>query len=452
MKQIDKTEIEIKKIDYLFDGLMSGLAAVFVLSSMIFYILFDSVNNSNLIIWFIANIIAIAARLLLYKQYKNNKSLDKDNRKYYITFSVLTILNGLIWGSAAFVIFPQNMEQQMVLILLVGGLMSGATVSLSSKVSLYLAYSTSILIPYIYVYFVSSSDISNYIAISLLLYYFLMIILSRKIDFTIEKNIMLAYQNGQLIEKLELKVREAEVANQAKSEFLSVMSHEIRTPLNAIIGFVQILKKSELDKKKKHYLEIIYKSSHVLINVINDILDLTKLESGKFIIEKIDFNPYDEFTSVYTLFEQNAKDEKIVFINSVSKDIPKVVQSDILRVKQILSNLLSNAIKFTPEGKEVELIVTYDYNNSILKFEVRDEGIGISKENIQKVTEAFSQADSSTAREYGGTGLGLSIVTKLLDLLDSKLCIESKLGEGSSFSFKIEAKQSFNSISVLDED
>jgi len=248
----------------------------------------------------------------------------------------------------------------------------------------------------------------------------------------------------QYTKQLERKNKELEIANnkikashKSKSDFLSVMSHEIRTPLNAIIGFVQILRKDEEDEKKKKYLEIIDSSSYMLTNVINDILDLSKIESGNFTLEVVNFNPTKEFNLLYALFEQNSIAKGVNIINNISADLPQFLKSDILRIKQIVSNLLSNAIKFTPSSKDIELKIEFDESKSSLYIEVRDEGIGISENNIINITKAFTQADNTTARKYGGTGLGLSIVTNLLKLFNSTLKIESELHKGSKFSFEL---------------
>jgi len=254
-----------------------------------------------------------------------------------------------------------------------------------------------------------------------------------------ERNISLAYE-------LEAKVEEANSANKAKSEFLSVMSHEIRTPLNAIMGFVQILKHSEEDEKKWKYLDTIDSSSKVLTNVINDILDISKMEARKLSLENEKFDTYKEFNTIYMLFKQNCIQKDIRLINSIAKDIPLCLKSDIMRIKQILSNLLSNAIKFTNENKSIELIINFDRETSLLYCEVKDEGIGISQENVKNIIQPFTQADSSTARKYGGTGLGLSIVTQLLALFGSELKIRSQLNKGSSFSFEILVKECENII------
>lgn len=241
--------------------------------------------------------------------------------------------------------------------------------------------------------------------------------------------------------ELEIANKKAVAANEAKSSFLSVMSHEIRTPLNAILGFITILKNKEDDPKKYKFLDTIDKSSKTLTNIINDILDINKIESRNFELEMRSFKPEDEFNSLIHLFTQNASQKEIHLINNISSNLPEFICSDILRIKQIISNLLSNAIKFTPAHKNIIFTVSYNKNNSLLSFSLKDEGIGISKENIQRITQAFIQADNSVARRFGGTGLGLSIVEKLLELFGSKLHIQSELGCGSTFSFDIKVKE-----------
>jgi len=240
--------------------------------------------------------------------------------------------------------------------------------------------------------------------------------------------------------ELEIANKKIKAANKSKSNFLSVMSHEIRTPLNAIIGFVQLLKKDETDPKKQKYLETVDKSSQMLTNVINDILDISKIESGKFKLEMTSFNPKEEFHLLYMLFEQSAILKGVELVDNISPSLPQFLKSDILRIKQILSNLLSNAIKFTPSGKKISLNIEFNKEKSTLMCEVQDEGIGISKENVVNVTKAFTQADDSTSRKYGGTGLGLSIVKNLLKLFHSTLIIKSELGSGSSFSFELDVE------------
>jgi CheY-like chemotaxis protein/two-component sensor histidine kinase len=212
------------------------------------------------------------------------------------------------------------------------------------------------------------------------------------------------------------------------------MSHEIRTPLNAIIGFIDLLREQEQDKQKLEYLNIVNTSSKSLVNIINDILDFSKIESGKLSIEHIDFDVKEEFDITKKLFQAKA-DEKDINLQVTYKDVPKYLKSDILRIKQIVNNLLSNAIKFTPKDKNITLSV--EYKNDHLLVAVRDEGVGIKKDKLQSIFEAFSQEEASTSRKYGGTGLGLSISSRLVQLLGGELKVKSKLGEGSVFYFTI---------------
>ena len=213
------------------------------------------------------------------------------------------------------------------------------------------------------------------------------------------------------------------------------MSHEIRTPLNAILGFVSLLKENHNEEDRIKYINIIDNSSHTLLGIINDILDMSKIESGKLTIDKIDFNPHHDFKSVAELFKAKAQEKNLEFVINIDKDIPNSLYSDSLRLKQIISNLLSNAIKFTASNKKISLDI--NYKDGFLNIGVKDEGIGISKEKQAKIFEPFSQAEGSTTRKFGGTGLGLSISMTLVKLLGGKLQIKSQLGVGSEFYFSI---------------
>ena len=251
--------------------------------------------------------------------------------------------------------------------------------------------------------------------------------------------------NKTLENKVEIRTKElakqviiAQKAVRIKGEFLANMSHEIRTPLNAILGFVGILKENEQDNEKLKYLTIVDKSSQSLLSIINDILDFSKIESGKIDIENVDFNPYDEFEIVAELFKAKSKEKNINFKINIDNTLPNSINSDIQKLKQIISNLLSNAIKFTNDGKSVELKIYYENKNLFVY--IKDEGIGIPKDRQRSVFEAFSQADSSTSRKFGGTGLGLSISSSFVKLLNGKLELKSQENKGSEFYFSIPIK------------
>jgi signal transduction histidine kinase/CheY-like chemotaxis protein len=226
----------------------------------------------------------------------------------------------------------------------------------------------------------------------------------------------------------------AEDATQAKSDFLANMSLEIRTPLNAILGFVSLLKEEHTDEEKIRYVNTINQSSNALLGIINDILDMSKIESGKLKIDRIDFFPLAEFESVRELFLAKAK-EKNIDLRVAMSALPASLHSDPLRIKQVIFNLLSNAIKFTPKDGVIHLNI--DYREGELFVSVRDNGIGIDAQAQERIFEAFSQAEDSTARKFGGTGLGLSISAALVEMLDGELELKSEEGKGSEFYFSI---------------
>jgi len=235
--------------------------------------------------------------------------------------------------------------------------------------------------------------------------------------------------------QLEEAKKEAEQASAYKSQFLANMSHEIRTPLNAIVGFITLLQEKEDNEQKLKYLRIIKNSSDSLLQIINDILDISKIESGKLSIEPYNFNPYKDLIEMAELFQAKAAEKNIRLTIKYNKNIPEVLYSDLLRIKQIFSNLLSNAIKFTPENSQVKAIIWYkDGNLNIL---VKDYGIGISEDKQKSIFEPFTQADGSTVRKYGGTGLGLTISLELANLLGGTITLKSKEGKGSSFKLSI---------------
>lgn len=234
----------------------------------------------------------------------------------------------------------------------------------------------------------------------------------------------------------------AEKANLLKSQFLANMSHEIRTPMNAILGFIQILKDSETDQEKLQYLTTIDKSSQSLLNIINDILDFSKIENNELATESIPFHLRNEIDATIALFHSHASAKGIDLYSEFSEALPAQIQSDPLRLKQVLSNLLSNAIKFSKSGGQIELSFGYDSGTQHLQVSVQDHGVGICADKQQLIFEPFLQADVSTTRKYGGTGLGLAISKRLIENMGGTLKVQSQKGSGSRFVFEVPAKAS----------
>jgi PAS domain S-box-containing protein len=242
-------------------------------------------------------------------------------------------------------------------------------------------------------------------------------------------------------EDAKVKAEEAKViaenAVKSKQQFLSNMSHEIRTPMNAIIGFTKVVLKTKLTAKQKEYLTAIKMSGDSLIVLINDILDLAKVDSGKMIFEQIAFKLDTSILAMIHVFEAKIQEKNLILIKKYDKRIPRVVIGDPVRLHQIILNLLSNAVKFTSKGEitvSVQLL-NEDKDKSTIEFAVSDTGIGIEKEKLEHIFENFQQASSDTARLYGGTGLGLAIAKQLVEAQGGSISVKSRINRGSTFSF-----------------
>lgn len=247
-------------------------------------------------------------------------------------------------------------------------------------------------------------------------------------------------------QKMSAAMRAAEAANRAKSDFLARMSHEIRTPMNAIMGFSTLLRDMQHDQTQSEYTDIIYQSSASLLRIINDILDLSKIESGKLDLDEYIFHPGREFESTMEVFSAKAVEKQIDLIVFLDPEMPEQVTGDSLRIKQVLINLIGNAIKFTPEGGYVYVEIRLDRTcteeeRCCLQFSVSDNGIGIETEKQEEVFKPFSQADSSVTRQFGGTGLGLSISNYLVTMMGGKILLDSAPGKGSRFSFSLKLRK-----------
>ncbi len=247
------------------------------------------------------------------------------------------------------------------------------------------------------------------------------------------------------VDKIAIEKKKAERANAAKSIFLANMSHEIRTPINGIIGFTDLLKNSKLEDEEKEYVDIIQKSTDNLLEIINNILDLSKIESQKIEIDEILFSPIEEFENSVDVYMPKAESKKVNLSLFMDPDFDNYLLGDPTKIKEVLLNLISNAMKFTPANGQISVVITKqatsDPDIEKIYFEVSDSGIGIDTKDMEEIFDAFSQADSTITRKFGGTGLGLTISSNYIALMGGKLEVESKVNTGSNFYFTLELKK-----------
>jgi len=272
----------------------------------------------------------------------------------------------------------------------------------------------------------------------------------QKVDFNTAQGMNVAYGIiDSAIANIAKEKKNAEEASAAKSIFLANMSHEIRTPLNGIIGFTELLKNSDLDEEKREFVDVIEKSSENLLAIINNILDLSKVESNKIEIDEILFAPIDEFENAIEVYGPKASEKNIQLSSYIDPSLHNYLKGDAVKIKEVLINLMSNAVKFTPNNGqitvEIKRLDNAPLDRARVLFSVQDSGIGIHHDKVEGIFDAFNQADSTITRKFGGTGLGLTISSKYISLMGGKLDVASEEGKGSRFFFILDLIESHSS-------
>jgi two-component system, sensor histidine kinase len=391
--------------------------------------------------WTTVAVITLAWRSWLQLRFHRRAAREGDFSRWRRAFIFGALLSAATWGAAGWFFFAtDDVLPRIMMILIMCGINSAAARSLSSFPAAYAAFGLLSMGPLSVAIVVHLHDGAALVLLGMCLLFGLYLYHSAKAECAERTaRFRLLYANEELLETLRESKDRAEAANVAKTGFLATMSHEIRTPMNGIIGMLQMLRASPLAHEQQEQVEIAAKSADALLRLLNDILDLSKIESDKLDFESLPFSPATAVEEVGRLLQARAIEKGVALIVETDPALPDALSGDAIRLKQVLLNLCGNALKFTERG-QVHLtarLVAMTATAGTIHFSIRDTGIGMCEEVRSKLFQVFAQGDSSTSRRFGGSGLGLAISQRLVRRMGGEITVESQPQAGSHFRFEL---------------
>lgn len=440
-----ETELELVKL--LYAQLPKALWVTLINSVVVTAVLWPVAVAAWNLEWLLLMCAIVVLRAIDIAYFKRHGEAQTDSRRWARRFFLGALLAGTGWTlSLGLILQVDEPIYSTFVILMLAGTMAGAAASMAAHRSSYYAFSAPIVFGSAAFMLGQDNWVAWVTAALAVLFGGFMVSSVRTQHSVLRDSLNLRFHVANLLDHVEqqnqmlAKERDrADSANHAKSRFLANMSHEIRTPMNGVIGMLQLLATTALTQEQTEYVQTADKSADSMMHVLNDILDISKIEAGRLTLESIDMNLRDTVNNCIELYRAQADSRQLLLSADIDEAVPFVIQGDPVRVQQILNNLVSNALKFTQTGSvtvQVSLVETVaDKVRRELRFEVIDTGIGISEEKQSRLFAVFTQADESTTREYGGTGLGLAISRQLAELMGGGVSVRSIEGEGAVFTF-----------------
>ena len=461
-------KVQRLKAGMLYDQLAQGLVATLINAALTAFIVSSVVEPATAWLWFTAITATCAARFALLVLFKRQDRDTFDDIEWSRNFTAGSIATAACWGMAGVVLFPAESYQHQAFIgFVLAGMAAGASGSMVADDKTFRAYAVIAIAPYMLRLLIAGHSINIAMAVMCAAFIAALSMSARKNTRCATDALRLQFENLDLVAKLESNATElnsvnealtaenaerqktesdllkanddAKAASRAKSQFLANMSHEIRTPMNGVFGMTDLLSRTDLDDRQRKLVKTINESAKSLLTIINDILDLSRIEAGKLNLDSHEFSLKETIERSADMFVSQADGRGIELSVFIAKDVPAYVKGDSGRLKQVVLNLVGNALKFTKYG-EVGIAVTHVStagNVSRVKFEIHDTGIGIDAGLQEKLFQPFAQAETSISRRFGGTGLGLSIARHLVDLMGGTMELHSELGKGTRICFEL---------------